>query len=116
VDDEPDLCWLLSHVLALAGLSFQTALTAHAALDLMKHHRFQLAFLDLTLPDMNGVELARRLRLSDPLLHMVIISGYLSVHAAALDQILEEGLICACLTKPLLHEEILGVIREMGDG
>jgi len=113
VDDEPDLCWAFTHILASDGLPCQTALTAYAALDLMKDHRFQLAFLDLTLPDMNGVELARRLRLSDPMLRMVIVSGYLSAHAAALDQILAEGLICAWITKPFLHEEILGVIRGM---
>ena len=111
VDDEPDLCWAFTHILASAGLPSQTALTAYAALDLMKDHRFQLAFLDLTLPDMNGIELARKLRLRDPSLRMVIVSGYLSAHAAALDQILAEGLICACITKPFLHEEILAMTR-----
>lgn len=112
VDDEPDLCWALAHILASAGLPCQTALTAQAALDLMKHHRFQLAFLDLTLTNMNGLELARRLRQRDPLLRMVIISGYLSAHTAALEQSLAEGLICACITKPFLHEEILGALAE----
>jgi DNA-binding NtrC family response regulator len=113
VDDEPDLCWAFTHILASAGLPCQTALTAYAALDLMKDHRFQLAFLDLTLPDMNGIELARKLRLRDPLLRMALVSGYFSAHTASVD-ILAEGLICACITKPFGHEEILGVIRGMG--
>ena len=83
VDDEADLCWALENLLASKGLAFQTAQTAQAALDLMKDHRFHLAFLDVTLPDMNGLALARRLRQLDPSLRFVIVSGYLSKEAAA---------------------------------
>ena len=78
VDDEPDLCWALKNLLTSKGLPCQEAQTAQAALDLMKTHRFQLAFLDVTLPDMNGLELARHLRKLDPFLRFVIVSGYIS--------------------------------------
>ena len=113
VDDEPDLCWALANLLAIKGLSCQTAQPAQAALDLMKDHQFQLAFLDVTLPDMNGLELARRLRKLDPSLRFVIVSGYLSKEAAAMAQARDEGLICACINKPFLHEEILSIIENM---
>ena len=93
VDDEPDLCWALENLLASKGLPCQTARTAQAALDLMKTHRFQLAFLDVTLPDMNGLELARRLRKLDPFLRFVIVSGYLNNEAAAVAQAKAERLI-----------------------
>jgi CheY-like chemotaxis protein len=112
VDDEPDICWALQHLLASKGRPVQTAQTAQAALDLMAHHRFQLAFLDLALPDMNGLELADSLRQRDPLMRIVILSGNLSADAATLDQNLHEGLICACVTKPFLHEKILAVIQD----
>ncbi len=113
VDDEPDLCWVLEHLLTSHGLPCQTAQTAQAALDLMKAHRFRLAFLDVTLPDMNGLELARLLRKLDPFLRFVIVSGYLSREAAAVAQAQANGLICACINKPFLHQEILGVIRHL---
>ncbi|MGA2541787.1 MAG: response regulator [Verrucomicrobiota bacterium] len=113
VDDEPDLCWALENLLSSKGLPCQKAQTAQAALDLMKAHRFQLAFLDVTLPDMNGLELARRLRNLDPFLRVVIVSGYLSKEAAAMAQAQAEGLICACINKPFLHEEILRVIQDL---
>jgi DNA-binding NtrC family response regulator len=115
VDDEPDLCWALEHLLTSKGRSCQKVHTAQGALDLMKTHRFQLAFLDLTLPDMSGLELARRLRLLDPLLRFVIVSGYLSKEAAAAqDQ--EQGLIWAAFNKPFLHEEILRLIEQTEAG
>ena len=110
VDDEPGVCWALEYLLTSKGLPCQKAQTAQAALDLMKTHRFQLVFLDVTLPDMNGLELARRLHDLDPLLRFVIVSGFLSREAAAAAQ--AEGLIYACINKPFLHEEILRVIGE----
>ena len=100
VDDEPDLCWALDHLLRSKGLSCQKVQTAQGALEMMKTHRFQLAFLDLTLPDMNGLELARRLRVLDPLLRFVIVSGYLSMEAAAA-QAQEQGLILGRIQQTL---------------
>jgi CheY-like chemotaxis protein len=113
VDDEPDLCWALKNLLTSKGLPCQEAQTAQAALDLMKTHRFQLAFLDVTLPDMNGLELARHLRKLDPFLRFVIVSGYISKEAAAVVQAQAEGLVGAFISKPFLHEEILSVIEDL---
>jgi DNA-binding NtrC family response regulator len=112
VDDEPDLCWALEHLLTSKGLPCQVAQTAQAALDLMKAHRFQLAFLDVTLPDMNGLNLAGCLRKLDPFLRIVILSGYLPNETASVALARREGLICAYFNKPFLHEEILDVIAD----
>jgi CheY-like chemotaxis protein len=112
VDDEPDLCWALEHLLSSIGQPCHTAPTAQAALDLTKIHQFRLAFLDVILPDMNGLDLARRLRQSDPFLPIVILSGYLSNEAATVAAARREGLICAYFKKPFLHEEILQVIED----
>lgn len=114
VDDEPGVCWALEYLLTSKGLPCQKAQTAQAALDLMKTHRFQLVFLDVTLPDMNGLELARRLRQLDPFLRIVILSGYFPMNEAAVALVRDEGLICALINKPFLHEEILRVIEESG--
>jgi CheY-like chemotaxis protein len=103
----------LENLLASKGLPCQTAQTAQATLELMKTHRFQLAFLDVTLPDMNGLELAARLRKVDPLLRFVIVSGYLNNEAVAVAQTQAEGLISACISKPFLHEEILRVVADL---
>jgi len=113
VDDEPDLCWALERLVTSKGLPCQVALTAQAALDLVKAHRFSLAFLDVTMPDMNGLDLAKCLRKSDPLLRIVILSGYLSNEAATVALARREGLIWAYFKKPFSHEEILQVIQDL---
>ena len=62
VDDEPDMCWALEHLLNKRGYVTRTALSAQEALKLMEEHRFACAFLDAKLPDMDGLELARCIR------------------------------------------------------
>ena len=111
VDDEPDICWALEHILTSKGWPCQKALTAQAALDLMKHHRFHLAFLDVTLHDMNGFELAKRLHEMDPHLRFVLISGCFPKNPGLAAQDQNEGQFCARINKPFLHEEIFGVIE-----
>ena len=107
VDDEADICWALEHILASKGQHCQKAQTAQAALDLMKDRRFSFAFLDIALPDMNGFELAKRLREMDPSIRLVFISGHYPENAA---QIQNNGQLCACINKPFLHEEIINII------
>jgi DNA-binding NtrC family response regulator len=111
VDDEPDICWVLEHILASKGMRCQKALTAQAALDLMKYHRFQLAFLDVALPDMNGFELAKRLHEMDPSMRYVFISGHFPENPRIVAQTQNGELSCTCINKPFLHEEIFGIIK-----
>ncbi|MDP2046998.1 MAG: response regulator, partial [Deltaproteobacteria bacterium] len=54
VDDEPDMCWALEHLLHKRGYVTRKALSAQEALKLMEEHRFACAFLDAKLPDMDG--------------------------------------------------------------
>ncbi|MDO8540683.1 MAG: response regulator [Opitutaceae bacterium] len=110
VDDEPDLCWSLKNILHSKGLRSHAALSAMEALALMKRHRFRLAFLDVTLPDMNGFELARRLRQMDPELRLVLVSGFLSADPAAVAHAHDASFFYGCIIKPFLHEDVLGLI------
>jgi DNA-binding NtrC family response regulator len=111
VDDEPDICWALEHILAAKGQRCQKAQTAQAALELMKDRRFLLAFLDVALPDMNGFELSKRLRKMDPSMRFVFISGHFQENPENAAQIQNGDQLCACINKPFRHEEIFDVIE-----
>ncbi len=65
VDDEPDMCWALHHILEKNGFAAVVGFTAQEALAQMASNGFLMAFLDAKLPDMDGLELARRIRLMD---------------------------------------------------
>jgi two-component system KDP operon response regulator KdpE len=62
VDDEPQIVRALKVVLREAGFQAVPAETAAEALDLAAVHPPEAAIVDLVLPDLNGIELTRRLR------------------------------------------------------
>jgi len=106
VDDEPDLCWALEHILKRTGIRLEKALSGREALELVEPDRFPLAFVDAKLPDMEGLDLARRIREVDSAIRMVMISGYFYKEDVDVQEALAEGLICGFVGKPFLHEEI----------
>jgi DNA-binding NtrC family response regulator len=111
VDDEPDMCWALEHILKINGFLSEKALNGQEALTLMKEGRFRVAFLDAKLPDMEGLDLAKELLNIDPAIHIVMISGYFYQDDDAVRKAMTEGLIKDFIGKPFDHDEILKVIK-----
>jgi DNA-binding NtrC family response regulator len=107
VDDEPDMCWALEHILEKNGLASKKAFTGSEALDLMEGNRFRVAFLDAKLPDMEGMELARQIRKRDPAVRIMMISGYFYRDDDAVQKAAAKGLINGFIGKPFNHDEIL---------
>ena len=111
VDDEPDMCWALEHLLNKQGFVTQKALSAREALKLTGLHRFSCAFLDAKLPDMDGLELARRIRKSAPDTRIIMVSGYFYRDDVSIQEAISQGLIVDFISKPFLQEEILRVLK-----
>ena len=110
VDDEPDMCWALEYLLKKIGFLSEKVLNGREALKLMKKNHFLLAFLDAKLPDIEGLELARRIREIDPSIGIVIVSGYFYRDDTDIRDALSEGLISGFIAKPFSHEEILEIV------
>lgn len=62
VDDEKDLCDLISYNLRRAGYEVATAHTGRAALDYVAEKSPDLVVLDVMLPELSGTEVASRIR------------------------------------------------------
>jgi two-component system, OmpR family, KDP operon response regulator KdpE len=62
VDDEPSILATMAPLLRARGYEVATATSGHAALDAIDREAVQLVILDLGLPDIDGVEVCRRLR------------------------------------------------------
>jgi two-component system, NtrC family, nitrogen regulation response regulator NtrX len=73
VDDEPNICRSLRLILEHAGYAVTTL--ASAAEFRAWSGRYDACLFDIRLPDGNGIDLLRAVRLSDPLVPVVMISG-----------------------------------------
>jgi DNA-binding NtrC family response regulator len=106
VDDEPDMCWAMEHILRKRGHPSKRASNGREALKLMELHKFQMAFVDIKLPDMEGLELVRHMRSVDPEIVIVMISGLCYKDDPAVQKALKEQFIFDFIAKPFLHAEI----------
>ncbi len=79
VDDEGSIREMMTRAFTKAGYSVQTAESAEEALDLIKTYKYQVFFLDLNLPSMNGLELCRYIRSDNPLTITYAVTGYASI-------------------------------------
>ncbi|RPI59143.1 MAG: response regulator [Lysobacterales bacterium] len=78
VDDSTDAADSLAMLLALEGHQVTTAYSAAAALETAERLQPEIAFIDIGLPQMDGYEVARRLRASDRCraMRLVALTGY----------------------------------------
>lgn len=77
VDDAPDVAEALADLIGLLGHEVHVATSAVAALDAVKAKRFDLAFVDLRMPDVDGIELGHAFGALDQRLaaRTVIVTG-----------------------------------------
>ena len=76
VDDEPGILTTLSGVLSDEGYATLTTGSGEAALELYRERRPDVVFLDVWLPDLDGLETLQALREFDPTAAVVMMSGH----------------------------------------
>ena len=78
VDDDPDIRLLISASLQDFGYVVATAGTNSEALELASQFKFDLAILDVRLPDGSGIELCQKINQLQPHAPVVYYSAYAS--------------------------------------
>jgi len=76
VDDEEVVRLLFKETLEESGHTVMVAGTSSEGLELVKQRDFDLVFLDLKMPGMDGAELFRQIKTIKPELPVTIITGY----------------------------------------
>ena len=116
VDDEPNVVKSCAKILELEGFEVQEATGGAEAIDLYKSEGFDLALVDIMMPDVGGLEVLAAIREYDPSAAVVIFTAYgtkENVTAA-----LRLG-ACEFLKKPLSAKTLVSAVRhilEHGDG
>ena len=107
VDDEERFIDGLQSVLDHYGYSCARALTGSEARKLLQEHDFDIALLDVGLPDMSGCDLAEFITTSCPDTTGIMLTGLNTVETAV--QAMKQGAY-DFLAKPINHEHLLKVI------
>jgi two-component system response regulator PilR (NtrC family) len=82
VDDEPDLCELLSITLQRMNLQPRTAGTVSAAQRLLKSGRYDLCLTDMQLPDGDGLQLVEWMQQYAPSVPVAVITAHGNMETA----------------------------------
>ena len=112
VDDDPQVLKSISKILEDAGYTVDLAISGPEALDKIKRQKPDLVVLDIIMPEMDGVEVCRRLR-ADPFLARLPII-FLTAKGRPTDIV--EGLDAGAddfLTKPFEVVELPARIRAL---
>ena len=82
VDDDEALRNVLSNILQRAGYSVKSFESGKEAVEASYEEFFNLALIDIHLPDMKGLELLTKLRKTEPKIIKIIITGQASLDTA----------------------------------
>ncbi|GAB4242451.1 MAG: sigma-54 dependent transcriptional regulator [Ekhidna sp.] len=104
IDDEQDICTLLKKFFSKNGFEVFTAASGKSGIKLIEEKGVDLVICDFRLPDYTGLEILQKIKIVDPSIQVIIITGYSDVRIAV--EALKKGAF-DYVTKPLHPDEIL---------
>jgi len=109
VDDDEAVLDHLSRALRLEGYYVDVANTGKKAVESAERSAYNLALIDIRLPDMEGTELLTAMRQTTPKMVKIILTGYpaLSNTITAINKGVD-----GYLTKPVKMDELLKTLRD----
>ena len=112
VDDEPNIIELIRMNLSKSNFEIIPAYTGQEALDIVAHKEVDLVLLDIMLPDIDGIEVLRRLRTNDKTADLPVIM--LTARSEETDKVIGLGMGADdYMTKPFGLRELEARIRNV---
>jgi two-component system NtrC family response regulator len=109
VDDDKSILRVFERVLnRRGGYRTDTAETGREAMEKLGRNSYQVALIDVRLPDIDGLDLLTRIHAEDPDMVKIILTGYASLDGGM--KALSLG-AAAYLVKPVKPQELLRVLE-----
>ncbi|RME44783.1 MAG: response regulator [Chloroflexi bacterium] len=109
VDDEPDILGLCERILAGAGYQVYTASSGSHAIRIARETPFDVALLDLQMPDADGITIFEAIKKAQPDTIGIVITGYPSMEAAI--DALKQGM-SGFVLKPFTPNELRQAVAD----
>lgn len=110
IDDEKNIRHLIQSEFALEGYDVITAGTGEEGLARFGEGKFDMVFLDLKLPNMDGLETLRRLKQKSSTTEVIMITGHGEIDSAVASMKLGAR---DYVTKPFKLDELLTLARQV---
>ena len=110
IDDEAVVRNTMADLLRAAGQTVQVAESGPAGLAHLAHALPDLVLTDLGMPEMSGVELARRVKAAHPRLPVVLLTGWGDTPTLSAD---DRSVVDRVLGKPVRLAALLRVVAEL---
>jgi len=109
VDDDKSILRTFTRILQKSGYEIETAETGKEAIEKTEDQHFDLALVDIRLPDMEGTDLLAKLKKQLQQTVKIMITGFPSLETGV--KALDEG-ADAYLVKPVKPQELLLLLEE----
>jgi len=113
VDDSAVMVRLLEYTLRSVGYATQAALSGDAALERIREQRPALVFLDIMMPDVDGLQVLRRIRRDPALAELPVVVISARAQEADRDAALAAG-ATDYMTKPYSRDQVLAFAARYG--
>jgi len=109
VDDDKSILRILTRILQKQGYNTRTAETGREAEEEINNQSYDLALIDVKLPDTDGVDLLQKMQATRPNMIKIILTGFASMDNGI--KALNAG-ADAYLVKPVEPTELLKILKE----
>ena len=110
IDDDPDFAPFLRTLMLGRQLQVNIASDGCQGIELLRHSQPDLIFLDLNMPDMDGIEVLRFLKSENRITRVVVTSGYIDEYQEKYPDLLNRVEI---LRKPFEMQQLDEILRQM---
>ncbi len=110
IDDEPLVRKSLSYHLKKAGFDIIEADSGASAINLVLEYDINLIICDLTLPDINGIELIKKIKNKKKQVPILVLSG--CADDEIIDNVIRSG-ASGYLEKPFLKKNLLSCVEKI---
>ena len=111
IDDEETLLISFKSFFSQKGYQVTTSTSGKEGLQKIKKKPPDLVFLDLKLPDLNGLEVLEKIKSIDPEIAVIMMTGY--TDSTLIKESLEAGVL-KVLYKPFDMDRVIEYIKSIG--